>query len=86
MTTTTQQKKRAFKDLDGVGKAIKGIVDDARVQAHLATMELERDAGPYLAALGSASKAAAKDLARRGRQLRSQLKRIKAEHLGRGPR
>jgi hypothetical protein len=57
--------------------AMKGMVDEARVQAHLGVMDVRKKVGPYLAEVQEASKGVARDLAKRGRQLRTHLKELK---------
>jgi hypothetical protein len=80
MTNNNQKTRQALKDLDIVGRRVKSIIDEVRVQAHLGAKELEDNAGPYLAEVRAVSKAAAHDLARRGRELRHQLKQLRAQH------
>ncbi len=78
MATTTQQTKRALRELDGAGKTIKSMLDEIRVQTHLAAMELDTKAGPYLREVSAVSRDAARDLVKRGRQLSSHMRRLRA--------
>jgi hypothetical protein len=80
MTTTNQSKRKVMQELKDMGKVIEGLVDELRVQVHLGVQELEHDAGPYLIEVSSASRSAGRDLVKRGRALRAQLKRIRADH------
>lgn len=79
-TTAKARRDRAVSDLDNVSQAIAGLIDEVRVQVHLGAMELKTDAGPYLAQVSDASKAAARDLVKRGKALRAELKSIRAAH------
>lgn len=80
MTTTSKKTQRTLRDIEDAGKTMKSLFDEVRVQAHLAAMELKGDAGPYLAEVGAASRSAARDLLKRGRQLKLQLKQLRAAH------
>jgi hypothetical protein len=82
MTTPNQKTKKAMQDLDDIGKVLKGMFDEARIQAHLATMELKEDAGAYLNEVTAASRSAARDLEKRGKQLKVQLSRLRSAHRG----
>lgn len=75
--------KRAMKDIDNFGAGVKGFVDEVRLQVHLGAMELKHDAGPFLTEVQAASRAAAKDLVKRGKELKTQLKKLRAEHRSR---
>lgn len=78
----TEETKEALSTLEEVVEVMRGLVDEARVQAHLGMMEA-REAAPYLAEVAGASKAAAHDLMKRGRELKAQLTRLKEEHARR---
>jgi hypothetical protein len=80
MPTPKPNTQKALGDIKGMGKALKGLVDEVRVQVHLGAMELQADTGPYLAEVSSASRAAMRDLARRGKALQMELKRIRKSH------
>ena len=80
MKTTTANKQRAMRELKDMGQVLKGLVDEVRVQVHLGAMELKTDAGPYLAEVTAASKAATHDLVKRGRELAAHLKQLRATH------
>jgi hypothetical protein len=82
MATQIQKTKKALQDLEDIGKVLKGMLDEARIQAHLAAMELKDDAGPFLREVNSASRAAARDLGKRGRQLKTQLAKLRTVHRG----
>jgi hypothetical protein len=65
-------------DLKDARKVMKGMVDEARLQAHLGVLELTSKVAPYLNEVGEASRGAAKDLERRGKALSRHLKELKA--------
>ena len=69
-----------MKDLDDFGEVMKGFVDEVRLQVHLGTMELKQDAGPFLNEVQAVSKAAAKDLIKRGKELTTQLKKLRTQY------
>lgn len=80
MTTATQ---RALKDLKDVTKTLKGLIDEVHVQVHLGAADLKDNAGPYLDEVRSASRLAARELVKEGRQLSATLKKIRKEHRAR---
>lgn len=69
-----------MKDLDDFGEVMKGFVDEVRLQVHLGAMELKQDAGPFLSEVQAVSKAAAKDLVKRGKELKTQLKKLRMQY------
>lgn len=80
MKATKTERTTAMNELKDMSRVLKGLVDEVRMQVHLGAMELKSDAGPYLAEVSSASKAATRDLVKRGRALSAHLRRIRAEH------
>ena len=77
---TKTGKANAMAELKTMRDTLKGLVEQARVQVHLGAMELKADAGPYLLEVRKASRAASKDLIKRGQALTGELKRIRAAH------
>lgn len=80
MPTPKPNTQKTLGDIKDMGKVLKGFVEEVRVQVHLGAMELQSDAGPYLAEVSSASRSAMRDLARRGKALQVELKRIRKAH------
>ena len=69
-------------ELDEVPSLLKGLADEARVQAHLGLMELQA-AEPYLAEVAQTSRAVVGDLVKRGRALKVQLAQLRAGRVQR---
>lgn len=79
MTTKTskQRSQQQFKEL---AQAFKTTLEEARVQAHLGTMDFKENAAPYFNEVAVATQSAARDLLKRARQLQAELKKIHASH------
>lgn len=80
MKKTSKNKQKTLRELKDIGQILKSVVEEIRVQVHLGVMELKQDAGPYLAEVTAASKAAKRDLMNRTRELKKHLKALRAAH------
>ncbi len=56
---------------------MKGMVGEARLQAHLGVMQAQDKVGPYVTEVAHATEAAAADVAKRVRALKAHLKALK---------
>jgi hypothetical protein len=77
---TDTDKSEAKEQFAQMGEALKGLVHELQMQAHLGAMELKANAGPYLDEVMDAARATTADLVKRGRQLQRQLETIRAAH------
>ena len=68
-------KTNVKKDFEDAGEALKGLMDELKVQAHLGVMELEQSAGPAVEEI----RAATKDIVERGKQLANRLKTLREQ-------
>lgn len=82
MNDTKKKTQKATRPLDEMGEVLRGLIDEARVQAHLGAMEA-KELRPYLDEVAEASKAAARDLVKRGKALKAQLARLRQQHEAR---
>lgn len=78
--TTTPAKKRTMEEIKTMGQLLKGMVEELRVQVHLGAMDLKDDAGPYLNEVATASRAATKELLKRGKELKTHLAKLQKNH------
>lgn len=80
MTTTQNRKQRSQQQFKELSHRLKTMLGEARLQAHLGTMDLKENAGPYFDEVAAATRDAGKDFLKRARELKSHLARIRAAH------
>ena len=78
--TTQTRKQRAQQQVKELAQALKTALEEARVQAHLGTMNFKDDAGPYFNEIAAATQSAGRDFLKRAKQLQAELKKIHSAH------
>ena len=78
--TTQTRKQRSQQQFKELAQSFKSALEEARVQAHLGTMDFKDNARPYFNEVAAATQSAGRDLLKRARQLQAELKKIRAAH------